>query len=151
MSSDNSTTQQQPQQSTESSDEPTIVFVFELKKWYETINPLTKVELVDIAPIIGYQFFFDAKANGYVLVVVKSKWDATSFEARRRFMTISRRIKEEIEGAMLTTQRDLYESSDLFELFGKQAQAPAPGAEQLAEDLAQTTVVDTTAVDPTTI
>ena len=101
-------------------EEPTIVFVFELKKWYESINPLTKVELIDIAPIIGFQFFFDPKANGYVLVVTKTKWDSSTHEARRRFMTISRRIKEEIEGAMLTTQRDLYESSDLFDLFAQQ-------------------------------
>ena len=44
-------------------DEPTIVFVFELKKWYELISPLTKIELIDIAPIIGYQFFFDYQTN----------------------------------------------------------------------------------------
>ena len=122
-----------------SNDEPTIVFLFELKKWYENINPLTKIELIDIAPVIGTQLFFDFQANGYVLVITKTKWTGTSQEAKRRFMTISRRLKEEIEGPMVTIDRDIFEASDLFEIFDTQKKQ-----QQETATIDTATVIDTT-------
>ena len=96
--------------------EPRIIYVFDVKSWYETMSPLTKLDVIDIAPIVSGQFYFDSNLNAYVLVLVKSKWDLLTPELKKRFMFISRRVKEEMEVPMSTLDREKYENSDIFEL-----------------------------------
>lgn len=96
--------------------EPTIIFLFDMKNWYETITPLSKLDLFDIAPKVSTQFYMDFGINAYVLILTKSKWDDVPEELRKKFMVISRRVKEEMEGPMQTLARERYEQSDIFEL-----------------------------------
>jgi hypothetical protein len=98
--------------------DPTIVFIFTMSNWTSVISGLSKLDLVDIAPTVATQFFvdFNPEVNGYVLILTKSKWDTLSPELKRKFMSISRRIKEEMEGPLMTSQRELYDNSDIFEL-----------------------------------
>lgn len=105
--------------------EPTIVFVFELKNWYNTISPLSKLDLMDIVPQVGVQFGYDFQSQAYLLVVTKTKWAALQPELKKRFMMVSRRIKEELDGPLTSAQREQYESSDIFAAFEAQQQAPA--------------------------
>ena len=107
--------------------DPTIVFIFTMANWTNLISGLSKLDLVDIAPIVSTQFFVDysPEVNGYVLILTKSKWDTLSHDTKRKFMSISRRIKEEMEGPLMTNQRELYDNSDIFELLiGPSTPAP---------------------------
>lgn len=98
--------------------DPTIVFIFTMANWTNVISALSKLDLVDIAPTVATQFFvdFSPDVNGYVLILTKSKWSTILPETKKKFMCISRRIKEEMEGPLMTNQRELYDNSDIFEL-----------------------------------
>ena len=121
--------------------EPTIVFVFELKHWYNTITPLSKLDLLDIVPQVGVQFGFDFQSQAYLLVITKTKWSSAPSEIKKKYMMISRRIKEELDGPMTTMQREQYESSDIFAAFEaapqapQEPQAPQVPLEPIAEEL----------------
>ena len=80
------------------------------------LSPLTKLDIIDVAPLVASQFYFDGDIKAYLLVLLKSKWDQLSGEVKHKFMVISRRIKEEMEGPMSTLARERYESTDIFEL-----------------------------------
>ena len=97
--------------------EPTTVFVFAINHWYNSISPLSKIDLLDIVPNVGVQFGFDYQSQAYLLVVTRSKWAIINPEIKNKFMMISRRIKEEMDGPMTTIQRETYEHSDLFVAF----------------------------------
>ncbi len=99
--------------------EPTVVFVFDLKNWYGNITPLSKIDLLDIVPNVCVQFGFDQQSQSYLLVITKSKWETITSEVKSKFMMISRRIKEEMEGPMTTFQREQYENNDIFNVFVK--------------------------------
>ncbi len=96
--------------------EPTIIFLFDMKNWYETITPLSKLDLFDIAPKVSTQFYMDFGINAYVLILTKTKWDGLAEDLKKKFMMVSRRIKEEMEGPMQTQVRERYEQSDIFKL-----------------------------------
>jgi hypothetical protein len=96
--------------------EPSVIFLFDVKNWFESISPLSKLDLFDIAPAVGARFYFDYSSNAYVLVLGKSKWDNLSSDLKRKFMLVSRRLREEMEGPMTTMQREQYENSDVFHL-----------------------------------
>jgi predicted patatin/cPLA2 family phospholipase len=96
--------------------EPTIIFLFDMKNWSETITSLSKLDLFDIAPKVSTQFYMDFGINAYVLILTKTKWDGVQEDIKRKFMIISRRIKEEMEGPMQTQVRERYEQSDIFKL-----------------------------------
>jgi hypothetical protein len=102
--------------------EPTIVFVFELKHWYNTISPLSKIDLFDIVPQVGIQFGYDYQSQAYLLVITKTKWVSVPQEIKKKYMMISRRIKEELDGPLTTAQREQYESADIFGAFEVAAQ-----------------------------
>lgn len=106
-----STTQDQPQ-----AREPTIIFLFDMKNWYETISPLSKLDLFDVAPHVSTQFYIDYGIKSYVLILTKSKWDTLPDDSKKKFMIVSRRIKEEMEGPMQSMARERYESTDIFAL-----------------------------------
>ena len=107
--------------------EPTIVFVFNMKQWYSNISPISKIDLLDIIPHVCVQFGFDHKAQAYVLIITKSRWAEIPADIKKKFMFISRRIKEELEGPMTTIERDQYESVDLFTAFENAAASQAVG------------------------
>jgi hypothetical protein len=111
--------------------QPTIVFVFELKQWLNQLSSLTKLELIDYIPNICTQFFFDPTIPAYVVTITKTKWDSLSAEAKFKFKTLTRRLREEVEGVMTQPQRDQYEQSDPFEAFAKKRE------EELAAQKAQ--------------
>lgn len=96
--------------------EPTIIFLFDMKNWYESISPLSKLDLFDIVPFVASQFQLDNHIKAYVLVLTKSKWDSLQHDLKKKFMLISRRIKEEMEGPMSSVQRETYEQADIFKL-----------------------------------
>ena len=98
------------------SDEPTIVFIFDLKNWYDTISVLSKLELIDIIPMIDCQFYYNENIKSYVLILLKSKWETLDNNLKYKFSILSRRIKEEMEGPMSSNIRQKYENTDLFEL-----------------------------------
>lgn len=141
MSSDNTEAQQdapaQPQR------EPTIIFLFDMKNWYETISPLSKLDLFDVAPNVSTQFYMDYGIKAYVLILTKSKWDILPEDLKKKFMIISRRIKEEMEGPMPSLARERYESTDIFKLLmgdtsetpqeTQQEDAPQDGEPQIKE------------------
>ena len=104
--------------------EPTIVFVFELKQWYNSISPISKVDLLDIVPHVSTQFGYDHKHEAYLMVLLKSKWTALSDDIKQKFMLISRRIKEELDGMMSTQQKEEYERTDIFAVFEKKEPVP---------------------------
>lgn len=112
--------------------EPTIVFVFELKHWYNSISPLSKIDLLDIVPHVSVQFGFDGQNSSYLLVITKSKWQNLQPEIKKKFMMISRRIKEEMEGPLTSAQREQYENSDPFVAFEKSAAEKAAAEQPLA-------------------
>jgi hypothetical protein len=66
---------------------------------------------------MGVQFGYDLQSQAFMVVVVKSKWAEVPQAAKQKFMMISRRLKEEMEGPMSTTQREKYETTDLFAVF----------------------------------
>lgn len=104
--------------------EPTIIFLFDMKNWYETITSLSKLDLCDIAPKVSTQFYMDFGINAYVLILTKIKWDGLPEDLKRKFMLISRRIKEEMEGPMQTQVRENYEQADIFKLLMGDLQPP---------------------------
>lgn len=118
----------QPQQR-----EPTIIFLFDLKNWFEVITPLSKLDLLDIVPSVATQFYMDFGIKAYVLMLIKSKWDNLPEELKRKFMLISRRIKEEMEGPMQTVERERYENADIFKLLMGGSPPPPVNPEQSAE------------------
>ena len=101
--------------------EPSIVFFYDLKNLYRNISALSKVELLDMAPVIGTHFYFDFNQKAYLFVISKTKWDGLPEDMRRKFTILSRRIKEEMNGMMSTLDREKYENTDLFETFMNQA------------------------------
>jgi len=105
--------------------EATIIFLFDLKNWYEKIQPLSKLDLIDIAPLVSTQFYIDFSIQAYVLILTKGKWDALDPNLKRKFMFISRTIKEYMEGPMNSIQKETYENSDIFEMLMSQQQ-PQP-------------------------
>jgi len=105
--------------------EPTIVFVFSHDHWHNNISALSKLDLFDIATHVGVQFGYDFQSQAFMLVVTKTKWGSLSSELKQKFMMISRRLKEEMEGPMSSTQREKYETSDLFLVFDNIKPAPA--------------------------
>ena len=122
-------TQQEQQQ------EPTLVFIFDLKQWTTQISALTKLEFVDYIPNICTQFFVDKSIPAYVLTLTKTQWNTFTPETKLKFKTITRRLREEIEGAMTQVQRDAYESSDPFEVFAqkRKEEEEAQAAQALAQ------------------
>lgn len=106
--------------------EPTIIFLFDVKQWYQNISQISKIDLLDIAPLVSTQFFFDFSIQSYVMILTKSKWDILQTELKKKFMVVSRRIKEEMEGLLSTIKREEYENSDLFELFMKSQNIEKP-------------------------
>jgi hypothetical protein len=111
------------QEETTAPPEPRIIYVFDLKSWYGVLSPLTKLDLIDITPMVSTQFYFDGSIPAYILILTKNKWDALEVELKKRYMLISRRVKEEIEGPMSTIDREKYENSDIFEIVMAQKQA----------------------------
>lgn len=94
--------------------EPTVVFVFEQAHWENNITPLTKIDLMDIVPKIGTQFGYDFESRAFLLVVSRTKWLELDSDLKKKFMMISRRIKEEVNGPMNYSQRIEYENTDFF-------------------------------------
>lgn len=116
--------------------QPTIVFVFELKQWLNQLSSLTKLELVDYIPNICTQFFFDPSIPAYVVTITKSKWDSLTTESKFKFKTLTRRLREEVEGVMTQSQRDQYEQSDPFEAFAKKREEELAAQKAQAQSLA---------------
>lgn len=96
--------------------EPTIVFIFDLKNWFENISVLSKLDLIDVVPIMNCQFYYNETIKSYVLILVKSVWDLLDDKVKYKFSILSRRIKEEMEGPMSNIIKEKYENTDLFEL-----------------------------------
>lgn len=114
--------------------EPTVIFLFDSKSWFSSINPLSKLDLFDIAPVVSTQFYFDFSVNSYVLVLTKTKWDVIPKDIQRKFMMISRRLREEMEGVMTSSQREQYENADIFELLMKNASENAMAQESVVAE-----------------
>jgi len=107
--------------------EPTIIFLFDTKNWFESVSPLSKLDLFDIAPVVSSQFYFDFSANAYIMALTKTKWDSLPSDLKKKFMLVSRRLREEMEGAMTTAQREQYENADIFSLLMGAAEAASAG------------------------
>lgn len=118
--------------------EPTIIFLFDAKNWFESISPLSKLDLIDIAPLVSTQFYMDFGIKAYVLVLTKSKWDELPEDLRKKFMLVSRRVKEEMEGPMTSVQRDNYEKSDIFTLLLSQQ----PVKNEIVDDVVKVEKLD---------
>lgn len=123
-----------PDSEVSSAREPTIIFLFDMKNWYETINPLSKLDLLDIAPLVSTQFYIDFGIKAYVLILTKSKWDELNQDLKKKFMFISCRVKSEMEGPMTSVQRETYENSDIFELLMSQQPAAPVESEHINLD-----------------
>lgn len=95
--------------------EPTIVFLFNVKSWFESINPLSKIDLLDIVPFVSTQFYFDHESKAYLLILTKTKWDSLDITLKKKFMFISYRLKAEMEGPLNSIKKEEYENSDIFE------------------------------------
>lgn len=120
--------------------EPTVVFVFELKQWYSKLSAISKLDLLDIVPHVSVQFGFDYKNQAYLMILTRSKWTELPSELKTKFMGISRRIKEEIDGLMTTAEREQYENADFFAAFDKKDEnasivdsSPTPQLESVPE------------------
>jgi hypothetical protein len=113
--------------------EPTIIFLFDMKNWFETISPLSKLDLFDIVPFVSTQFYMDYSINAYVLILTKTKWDSLNDDVKKKFMFISRRLKEEMEGPMTSSQRETYENADIFKLLMGEASMSQEEQEQLSD------------------
>lgn len=119
--------------------EPTIVFVFELKHWYTNISAISKIDLLDIVPHVSVQFGFDYQTQAFLMVITKAKWESITVDVKKKFMMISRRIKEEMDGIMNTAQREAYENTDPFAAFAAK-QAASSEAEQTIENEVLSTI-----------
>lgn len=117
-------------------EEPTIVYLFNKDHWANVIHPVTKLELIDMIPKSGFNFFYDVPNNSYVLVLRKSFWEGLENDTKTQFVRITRRIKEEVEGMFTDTQRVAIESSDPFDIFAQRNAAQ------------QTTIADRPATIP---
>jgi len=131
---DQTPTQIQEPSNTEAPREPTIIFLFDMKNWYETISPLSKLDLVDIAPLVSTQFYIDYGIKAYVLILTKSKWESLDPSLKKKFMFVSCRIKCEMEGPMSAIQRESYENSDIFELLMSQQSTQSPTLPEINTD-----------------
>lgn len=118
---------------------PTLVYVFDIKQWNEQLNPLTKLEFVDFIPKVCSQFFYDASVPAFILTLTKPKWDELPEDIKIKYKTITRRLREEVEGPMTQQQRDAYDITDPFDAFKKKAEAEATAATSAAA-AAETTV-----------
>lgn len=107
---------------------PTLVYVFDIKQWNEQLNPLTKLEFVDFIPKICSQFFYDASVPAFILTLTKPKWDGLTDDIKIKYKSITRRLREEVEGPMTQQQRDAYDASDPFDAFKKRDEAAAAAA-----------------------
>jgi hypothetical protein len=123
----------QPATQSTANPEPVLVFVFEVKQWTNQVSSLTKLEFIDYIPTVCSQFFFDPQVPGYVLTLGKSKWDTLSPEQKFKFKTLTRRLREEVEGVMTQAQREQFESVDPFEQFAKKREEEAAQAAQAAQ------------------
>jgi hypothetical protein len=130
--------------------EPTLIFIFDLKQWTTQISAITKLEFVDYIPNICTQFFVDKSIPAYVLTLTKTQWETFTPETKFKFKTITRRLREEIEGSMTQYQRDSYDAVDPFEMFAKKRKEQEE-AEALAQTLAQASAsnedIDITAIE----
>jgi hypothetical protein len=104
-------------------DEPTIVFLFDLKNWFDNISVISKLDLIDIIPYLSSQFYYNDNIKAYILIIVKSSWDKLEDKLKYKFSILSRRIKEEMEGPMSNLLKEKYENTDLFELLMTEAAA----------------------------
>jgi hypothetical protein len=111
-------------------EEPTIVYLFNKDHWANVIHPVTKLELMDMIPKSGFNFFYDVPNNSYVLVLRKSFWEGLENDIKIHFVRITRRIKEEVEGLFTDAQREAIESSDPFDIFA-QRDAGSTNAQQI--------------------
>lgn len=128
---------------TEQKREPTIIFLFDMKNWFETISPLSKLDLFDIVPFVATQFYMDYSISAYVLILTKTKWDSLKEDVKKKFMFISRRLKEEMEGPMNSSQRETYENADIFKLLmGENPEAVAVQEQTTDEDVAHVEKMD---------
>jgi hypothetical protein len=130
--------------------EPVLVFVFDIKQWTTQVTSLTKLEFVDYIPSVCSQFFFDPSVPAYVLTLAKSKWDNLTPEQKFKFKTLTRRLREEVEGIMTQAQRDQFENNDPFEQFAKkrEEEAAAQSAAQSAALSDQTVFAQAAQVVP---
>jgi hypothetical protein len=81
------------------------------------MNPLTKLDILDVVPAVATHFYYDNVKKAFLLVISQNNWNGLKDELKRKFMTVARRIKEETEtGPLTTNQRLQYETSDLFEV-----------------------------------
>jgi len=110
----------------EQAPEATVIFLFPLKNWYDNISQLSKLDLIDIAPLIATQFYLDFGIQAYVLLLTKTKWDTLDKTLKRRFMFISRTLKEQMDSPMNPIEKEKYENSDIFELLMPSTQEQLP-------------------------
>lgn len=103
----------------ENQSQPILIFLFTLQQWRTQISPITKIDIVDIAPIISKHFYYDEVSSSYVFTLLKTKWDSLQQNVKKNFMTILRRSKEEIQGIMNAEEREKYENCDLFDVYMK--------------------------------
>jgi hypothetical protein len=131
---------------------PTLVYVFDIKQWNEQLNPLTKLEFVDFIPKVCSQFFYDVNVPAFILTLTKPKWDGLPDEIKIKYKSITRRLREEVEGPMTQQQRDQYDLTDPFDAFKKKAAEEAAAAEAAsAATVATSTDTETiVAVEPET-
>lgn len=108
---------------------PTLVYVFDIKQWNEQLNPLTKLEFVDFIPKVCSQFFYDASVPAFILTLAKPKWDGLTDDIKIKYKSITRRLREEVEGPMTQQQRDAYDASDPFDAFKKRDETAATSQE----------------------
>lgn len=102
-------------------DEPTIVFLFDYKNWFETISVISKIDLIDIIPNLQSQFYYNHEIRTFVLIIYKRVWITLEDKIKYKFSIIARRIKEEMEGPMTNILKEKYENTDLFDLLMSQA------------------------------
>lgn len=106
--------------------EPCLFFIFPFVQWKNQVNPITKIELLDIIPEICSNFYFDTQSKSFLLIIFKSKWNQIDSTVKRKFSQISRRLKEELEGIMTASQRETYENIDLFDLYKQRVTEKTP-------------------------
>lgn len=95
-------------------DVPTLVFIYDIGNWSNKISSLSKVDLLDIVPHIATSFYYDLRISAFIVIISKDKWNEISQTRKTKLMTIVRRLKEEIDGTMTTTEREEFENTDLF-------------------------------------
>jgi hypothetical protein len=114
---------------------PSLVFLFEKTKWISSIDPLCKLELIDIIPDMCTQFFYDSNIPAFVMTISKDKWMVLSDTEKFRIKTITRRIKENCDGFLTDAERKAYEESDPFEEFAQQQKTLESVQEQVESNI----------------